>query len=196
MVVAHVLEYFLKINALYFIIPLLCCTSMLFVISFVQKKDLSQFSLKQYVGIFLLSNFFGIVPYFLYLLNLIYAVIFIIVFLILTLFLHSFVPLFHNKVIFFYPISFIIWFLVLAVAFTFFLLFIPSFILYKSYKKRDKVEVKISNYKHPKFWQLLEFLGGTIIGLLIISLTFTISSTLISSFGVVGFDLPWNIQQL
>ncbi|MBY9016798.1 MAG: hypothetical protein KGD68_14000 [Candidatus Lokiarchaeota archaeon] len=190
MIVAHILENFLKISTVYVIIPLLCCTSTLLVISYVQKKDLSQFSWKQYVGIFLLSNFFGIVPYFLYLLNLIYAVIFIIVFLIIALILYSFVPFFHHKEIFFYPISFIIWFLVLAVAFTFFLLFIPSFILYKSYKKRDKVEVKISNYKHPKFWQLLEFLGGTIIGLLIISLTYTISSNLINIFGEVGFDLP------
>ena len=85
MIVAHVLEYFLKISTVYVIIPLLCCTSTLLVISYVQKKDLSHFSWKQYIRIFLLSNFFGIVPYFLYLLNLINAVIFIIVFLIIAL---------------------------------------------------------------------------------------------------------------
>ena len=58
MIVAHILEYFLKINTLYFIIPLLCCTSMLFVISVVQKKDLSQFSWKHYVEIFLIYGLF------------------------------------------------------------------------------------------------------------------------------------------
>ena len=136
MIVAHVLEYFLKISTVYVIIPLLCCTSTLLVISLVQKKDLSQFSWKHYVRIFLLSNFFGIVPYFLYLLNLINAVLFILISLTIALILYLFIPYFHHREIFFYPISFIIWFLVLAVAFTFFLLFIPSFILYKSYQSK------------------------------------------------------------
>jgi hypothetical protein len=190
MMVAHILEYFIKVNAVYVIIPLLCCTTVLFIISLVLKKDLSQFSWKHYIRIFLLSNFFGIIPYFLYLINLIYAVIFIIIFLIIALILYLFIPYFHQKEIFFYPISFIIWFLVLAVTFAFFLLFIPSYILYKSYKKTDQIEAKISNFKHPKLWQLLEFLGGTTIGLLIISLTYTVSSILISTFGEVGFDLP------
>jgi hypothetical protein len=190
MIVGHILEYFLKVNALYVIIPLLCCTSSLFVISLVLKKDLSQFSLKQYIVIFLISNFFGIVPFFIYLINLIYAVLFILIFFVVALILYVYVPYFHRKDIFFYPISFIVWVLILTASFTFFLVFIPSYILYKSFKKGYKVEVKISNYKHPKFWQLLEFLGGIILGLLIISLTYTISSILISTYGEVGFDFP------
>jgi uncharacterized membrane protein len=52
------------------------------------------------------------------------------------------------------------------------------------------VETKISNYQHPKSWQLLEFIGGTILGLFIISLTYDVSSLLINTFGEVGFDLP------
>jgi len=190
MIVAHILEYFLKFNALYVIIPLLCCTSSLLVISLVLKKDLSQFSLKQYIVIFLISNFFGIVPYFIYLFNFIYAVLFILIFLVVALILYVYVPYFHRKDIFFYPISFIVWFLVLAASFSFILVFIPLYILYKTYKKGVKVDVKISNYKHPKFWQLLEFLGGITLGLFTISLTYSVSSILISTFGEVGIELP------
>ncbi len=190
MMIAHILENFIKINAVYVVLPLLCCTSMLFSICLVLKKDLSQFSWKHYARIFLLSNIFGIVPYFIYLLNLIYAVFFILICLFIALILYLFIPYLHHKEIFFYPISFIIWFLVLAIGFTFFLLFIPSYILYKTFKKRDKVEVKISNYAHPKAWQLLEFLGGTMLGLFIINLTYDVSLILINRFGVVGFDLP------
>jgi len=190
MIVGHILEYFLKVNALYVIVPLLCCTSTLLVISLVLKKDLSQFSLKQYLVIFLISIFFGIVPYFIFLFNLIYAVLFILLFLVVALILYVYVPYFHRKEIFFYPISFIVWFLVLATAFAFILVFIPTYILYKTYKKGVKVEVKISNFKHPKFWQLLGFLGGTTLGLFTISLTYSVSSILISTFGEVGIDLP------
>ena len=187
MIVAHILEYFLKFNTIYVIIPLLCCTSTLLIISLVLKKDLSQFSLKQYIVIFLISNFFGIVPYFI---SLFYAVLFILIFLVVALILYVYVPYFHRKDIFFYPISFIVWFLVLAASFTFILVFIPLYILHKTYKKAVKVEVKISNYKHPKFWQFLEFLGGTTLGLFIISLIYSVSSILISTFGDVGIDLP------
>ncbi|MBY8988845.1 MAG: hypothetical protein KGD61_10355, partial [Candidatus Lokiarchaeota archaeon] len=59
MIVAYILEKFLKVNAAYVIIPLLCCTTALFVFSLVLKKDLSQFTWKHYVRIFVLSNFFG-----------------------------------------------------------------------------------------------------------------------------------------
>jgi len=190
MIGAHILEYFLKENAVYIIIPLLCCSSTLFVISLVLKKDLSQFSLKQYVRIFLLSNFFGIIPYLIYLLDIFYAVLFILIFLTIASLLYLFIPYFHQKEIFVYPISFFIWFTVLAVSFSFFLLFFPSYILYKSFKKRDNMEVKISNYQHIKTWQLLEFIGGTMLGLFIISLTYDVALLLIETFGEVGFDLP------
>ena len=167
-----------------------CCSSTLFVISWVQKKDLSQFSLKDYIRIFLLSNVFGIIPYLISLLNIYYAVLFILIFITIASILYSFIPYFHHKEIFFYPISLIIWVSVLTVGFSFFLLFFPSYILYKSYKKSDKVEAKISNFQHPKTWQLLEYMGGTIVGLLTISLTYIVSSILSNAFGEVGFDLP------
>jgi len=190
MIVAHILEYFFKENTVYMIIPLLCCSSTLFVISWVQKKDLSQFSLKDYIRIFLLSNVFGIIPYLISLSNVFYAVLFILIFISIASILYSFIPYFHHKEIFFYPISFFIWFTVLAISFAFFLLFFPSYILYKSFKKKYNVEAKISNYQHPKSWQLLEFIGGTMLGLFIISLTYDVSSILINTFGEVGFDLP------
>jgi len=190
MIVAHVLDYYLKVNTVFVIIPLLCCSSTLYVISLVLKKDLSQFSLKHYIRIFLLSNFFGIIPYLISLLNIFYAVLFILIFFSIASILYLFIPYFHYKEIFFYPISFFIWFTILAISFTFFLLFFPSYILYKSFKKKENVEAKISKYKHPKSWQLLEYIGGTILGLLTMSLTYHVSSILINTFGEVGFDLP------
>ena len=190
MVFAQILDSILKVNVTFLILSLLCCTSTLFSISVVLKKDLSQFSWKYYARIFVLSNFFGIVPFFIFLLNLIYAVLFILIFFIIALLLYFYIPYFQHKEIFFYPISFIILALVTAAAFSFFLFFVPLYLFYKSYKKKDKIDVKISNYKHPKSWQLLEYVGGIVVGLFTISLTYHISSILINTFGEVGFDLP------
>ena len=190
MIIALILKNFLIVSTEFVIAPLLCCTTTLLVLSIVLKKDLSQFTWEYYVRIFVLSNFFGIVPYFIFLLNPTYGILFISIFLVAASILYYFVPYFHQKEIFFYPISLIILIIVMLGAFSFFLLFVPLYIFYKSYKKKDKVDVKISNYKHPKVWQLFEYVGGIIIGLFTISLTYSVSSILINTFGEVGFDLP------
>ncbi len=194
MFIGHFSNIFIPLDIFFVFLPLLTYASFLFALSTLQNKDILQMSFAEHIKAFMISLVLGLVPLFILVINLILFLIVIFTIIVGFLILYLLLPKFHKRELFFYSLWFIIWIGFVLISFIFILIFIPILVLHRVYLKAEKNDLKILNYRYPTTLQFSEFIGGTILAFIILSLAYLTSVTMINTYGEVEFDLPGMLE--
>lgn len=194
MLIGHFANIFIPLNIFFVFLPLLTYSSFLFALSAFQEKDIIYMSFADHIKAFMISLFLGLLPLLILLINLILFIIAIFSIFVGFLILYLLLPNFQKKELFFYSLWFIIWIGFVLVSFIFILIYIPLLILHRVYQKAEKNDLKILNYRYSTTLQFSEFVGGSTIGFIILSIAYLTSVTMINTYGEVEFDLPGMIE--
>ena len=194
MSIGHFLNIFIPLNMFILFLPLLTYASFLFALSVFQYKDILQMNFMDHIKAFMISLVLGLGPILILTINLILFLIAIITIFIGFLILYLLLPNFKKRELFFYSLWFIIWIGFVIISFTFILIFIPSMILHRVYQKAEENDLKILNFRYSTTMQFSEFIGGTTLGFIILSVAYLTSVTMINTYGEVEFDLPGMLE--
>lgn len=184
-----ILDYIIPFITLIIALPILSYSCMLFIYTASKEKDILNMNFKEYIIIFSMSIILGVLPLIVYFINVFIYLITVLIMFLVSLIMYIFIPRFHRKETYLCSLWSFILFGLIAASFSFFLLFFPSYIMYKCYKGTHKLENKLSNSNSSKIWYLIQLVCGIVLGFVILAASKVTISILNNNYGNVEFDI-------
>ena len=189
MLFSLILNYIIPFITLIIALPLLSYSCMLFIYTASKEKDIINMNFREYIIVFSMSIILGFLPLIVYFFNVFIYLTTVLIMFSVSLIMYIFIPRFHKKETYIYSLSSLIIFGLIAASFTFFLLFFPSYIMYKCYKGTHKLENKFSKSTYSKIWYLIQLVCGIVLGFVIIAASKVTHLILGNNYGNVEFDI-------
>ena len=183
MLFSLILNYIIPFITLIIALPLLSYSCMLFIYTASKEKDILNMNFKEYIIVFSMSIILGVLPLIVYFINVFIYLITVLIMFLVSLIMYIFIPRFHRKETYLCSLWSLILFGLIAASFSFFLLFFPSYIMYKCYKGTHKLENKLSNSNYSKIWYLIQLVCGIVLGFVILAASKVTLSILNNNYG-------------